>query len=192
MRNLTKEIRISIPGGNIDNAVGLLDQGAPMVIQHFVIATRMKLYNILDLLLSRGWDINADVDTITPSALVYTFDDVMLLTWFLEHGADPNKRCQIRDCTPLSYAVAEASFEAIEILFRHGGSADQGQLLHYAAKRNQTDSLKVLKFVYGKNPEANVMNVNKLLDQDSPHDFAMNFRRMEETPVFWILITILR
>lgn len=85
------------------------------------------------------------------------------LTWFLEHGADPNTRCQIPDCTPLSYAVAEASFDAIEILFRYGGSADQGRLLHYAAKRDQTESLKVLNFIYSKHPEANAMNVNRLL-----------------------------
>lgn len=57
MRNLIKEIRIFITDGNIDNAVGLLEQGAPMVIEHFVIATQMKLYDILDLFLSRGWDI---------------------------------------------------------------------------------------------------------------------------------------
>lgn len=34
------------------NTVGLLDQGAPMVIEYFVLATQMKLYNILASIIS--------------------------------------------------------------------------------------------------------------------------------------------
>ena len=88
-----------------------------------------------------------------------------------------------------SHAVAGASFEAIQILFRYGESADQEQLLHYAAKRDQPDSLKVLRFMYDKNPEASAMNVNKLLVQDNPHDFAINFRAGLGTPLHFAALT---
>lgn len=70
MRNLTKEIRIAITNDDIDTVIGLLDEGEPMSIEHFVLATQAKLYNVLELYLHRGWDINTDVDTLTPSALV--------------------------------------------------------------------------------------------------------------------------
>lgn len=35
-----------------------------MIIEHFVMATQMKPYNILELFLSRGWDINTEADTL--------------------------------------------------------------------------------------------------------------------------------
>lgn len=80
MRNLTKEIRIAVTDGNINEVIGLLDQGAPMIIEHFVIATRKRLYTILELYLRRGWDINTDVDTLTPSTLVYLSSDSLYCT----------------------------------------------------------------------------------------------------------------
>jgi hypothetical protein len=62
MRSLTKEIRIAVSDEDIDTVVGLLDQGAPMIIEHFVLATQAKLYNVLELYPRRGWDINTDVE----------------------------------------------------------------------------------------------------------------------------------
>lgn len=115
----------------------------------------------------------------------YALDDTTLLEWFLKHDANPNKRCCIRDCTPLSFAVWKGPFEAIKILFENGGSSAQGQLLHYAAMRNTTDSLAVLEYIYNKYPEANASNINKLLDQDSPADFEMNFRAGLGTPLHY-------
>ncbi|KAJ9258348.1 hypothetical protein DTO271D3_4754 [Paecilomyces variotii] len=189
MRNLTKELRIAISNGKTDEVIALLEQGAPMIIEHFVLATQMELYDVLKLFLDRGWDINTDVDRLTPSALMYTFHDMTLLTWFLDHGADPNKRCQMRDCTPLSYAIVEAPFGIIELLFRYGGSIDRGQLLHYTAMRECSDNLEVLKFVYDKSPEAGAMKINKLLDEDCPQDFAMNFRAGLGTPLHYAALT---
>ncbi|KAB8070750.1 ankyrin repeat-containing domain protein [Aspergillus leporis] len=131
-------ISIVISGGNLDNVIELLGEGALMITEHFILATQMKLYSFLELYLNRGWNINADV----------YFNDMTLLTWFLEHGADPNKRCRIHDCTPYSYAFAEAPLEAIEMLFRYGRSLD---------------SLETR--IYNKSPDANALD-----------DFAMNFR----------------
>ncbi|GAD99606.1 conserved hypothetical protein [Paecilomyces variotii No. 5] len=185
MRNLTKELRIAISDARTDEVIRLFDQGAPMIIQHFVLAMQMELCDVLELFLNRGWDINTEVDRRRPSALVYAFHDMTLLTWLLDHGADPNKRCQMRDCTPLSYAVVDAPFGTIQLLFKYGGSADRGQLLHYAAMRECADNLEVLKFIYDKNPDTNAIRINKLLDEDCPEDFAMNFRAGLGTPLHY-------
>ncbi|KAE8145094.1 ankyrin repeat-containing domain protein [Aspergillus avenaceus] len=185
MRNLTKELRIAIDGDDIDSIKRLLDEGAPMITEHFALATRMRRHDVLRLFLDRGWDINADVDSLIPSAVVYTFNDTTLLEWSLKHGADSNKCSRIRDCTPLSYAVLEGPFEAIEILLRSGGSATQGQLLHYAAMRKSMDCLRVLEFIYSQIPGADASSINKLLDEDSPTDFAMNYRAGLGTPLHY-------
>ncbi|EGC47853.1 ankyrin repeat protein [Histoplasma capsulatum var. duboisii H88] len=115
----------------------------------------------------------------------YTFDDTALLEWFLKHGANPNKRCHVRDCTPLSFAVLEGSLEVMKILLENGRSSSQGQLLHYAAMRKTTDSLAVLEYIYNKCLEINASNINKLLDQGSPEYFAMNRRAGLGTPLHY-------
>ncbi|KAE8352235.1 putative ankyrin repeat-containing protein [Aspergillus coremiiformis] len=189
MEDLTRDLSFAIQDGKIDKVATLLNDGALMITEQFVLATQMKLYDVLKMFLDHGWDINADFTPLIPSALVYTFEDTTLLTWFLDHGADPNKRCRLRDCTPLSYAVQTAPFEAIETLFRSGGSAAQGQLLHYAALRKGTDSLAVLEYIYNKNPDANALNVNKLLDQDCPGDFAINLGAGLGTPLHYAALT---
>ncbi|PWY83897.1 putative ankyrin repeat-containing protein [Aspergillus sclerotioniger CBS 115572] len=155
MRNIIKELRITITDNDI--------------------------VKVLKLFIDRGWNINTDVDTLTP----YTFDDITLLRWFLDNDADPNKRCQIRDCTPLSYAVAQAPFEAIDMLFTYGGSVDQGQLLHYTAMRGLPDSVEVLEYIYNKDSDTQGTKINKLLDQDTPEAFAMNYRVGLGTPLHY-------
>ncbi|PYH46585.1 ankyrin repeat domain-containing protein, partial [Aspergillus saccharolyticus JOP 1030-1] len=138
----------------------------------------------LQCLVSRGWDINTDVNDSVPSALVYTFEDKKLLEWFMKHGADPNKRCRIRDCTPLSYAVRDAPFEIIKLLFNKGGQIYHGQLLHYAAMRTADDNLVVLQFIYNQDPVYNKSQINKLLDAGSPN-YLMNERNGLGTPLHY-------
>ncbi|KAJ9400282.1 hypothetical protein DTO282F9_2750 [Paecilomyces variotii] len=178
----------AITDGRDDDAIELLDRDVPMTINHFALATRMKRYKIVDDFIQRGWDIDTHVDSLTPSCLVYTFDDIKLLRWFLDHGASPNKRCLIRDYTPLSCAVQHASFEAIQLLFQHGGSIEHGQLLHYASLRSHPDNLEVLKYIYDKNPNFNAAIINKLLDENSPRDFAHNYRAGLGTPLHFVAL----
>lgn len=65
--------------------------------------------------------------------------------WLLDHGADPNKRCEI-DCTPLSYAVQFAPISIIEMMLRRGGDVTKGQLLQYTIFR-ATDTNGVLSLL---------------------------------------------
>ncbi|KAL1884658.1 hypothetical protein Plec18167_002250 [Paecilomyces lecythidis] len=178
-----RDLHTAITDSDAERAVELLDRGVPMIVEHFALPTRMKQYKILDYFIQHGWDINTDVSTLTPSCLVYTFDDSELLDWFLDHGAKPNKRCFLRDCTPLSYAVQDAPYEVIQHLFQRNGSIEHGQLLHYACFRSHPDNLEVLKYIYDKSPNFNATRINQLLDQDSPEDFARNYRAGLGTPL---------
>ncbi|KAB8221227.1 hypothetical protein BDV33DRAFT_190618 [Aspergillus novoparasiticus] len=126
---------------------------------HFLIATQKKDYVTLKLFLSHGWDINTDIDSLVPSALVYAFEDVELLDWFLDHGADPNKE--------------SPPFNIIKYLFENGGQLKRGQLLHYAAMRRKGDY-----------PDYNELQINKLLDEGTSH-YLMNYRSGLGTPLHY-------
>ncbi|GAB1194167.1 hypothetical protein APSETT444_003408 [Aspergillus pseudonomiae] len=126
MANPYKELRLAIEAGDCPKTKKHLDNGIPATIEHFVIATPNRDYAILELFVSHGWDINTDVNDFIPSALVYTFEDKKLLEWFLNHSADPNKTCRIRDCTPLSYAVKDAPHEIIQLSLSKGGQIHHG------------------------------------------------------------------
>jgi ankyrin repeat protein len=114
----------------------------------------------------------------------YAIKDRDLTKWFLDHGADPNKRCRLRDCTPLSYAVREAPFDIVKLLFEEGGEIHQGQLLHYAAMRTEGDSIQVLSFIYEQDPDLNELRLNKLLDEGTP-EYFMNERSGLCTPLHY-------
>ncbi|KAH8422459.1 ankyrin repeat domain-containing protein [Aspergillus melleus] len=183
MENLSVLLLTAIETGNSKDVKQLLDIGAPINFEFFAKATQKKQYDILRSFLDRGWDINAEsiIDSKTPSALGYTFDDLDLATWFLKHGADPNKRCKLRDATPLSYAIFEAPFEIIELLFQYGGSTEHGQLLHFASMRRDPNGLNILKYLYNKDPSL-MERVNCLLDEGAI-EYTMNFRFGLCTPV---------
>ncbi|KAI9036324.1 ankyrin [Aspergillus affinis] len=183
MEDLPTRLHTAIEEGNSKLAAQLLDIGATMNFELFAKATREKQYDILQSFLDRGWDINTGsaIDTGVPSALVYTFDDPGLATWLLEHGADPNKRCQLRDATPLSYAISEASFTIIKLFFQYGGSTEHGQLLHFASMRRDSDALNILKYLSNRSPHV-LDRINHFLDEGYP-EYRMNYRFGLCTPV---------
>jgi ankyrin repeat protein len=64
--------------------------------------------------------------------------------WLLDHGADPNSRCDC-DLTPTSYAMLAAPLETIEALFQKGANPLCGKLLHYAVLRDLPDALELVR-----------------------------------------------
>jgi ankyrin repeat protein len=86
----------------------------------------------------------------------YVLSNRRLCEWFLSHGADPNATCKY-DWTPLSKAVGKAQREIIELLFEHGGSIANGQLLHFAVHRNQPDCLDILQLLLDKGCDINAI-----------------------------------
>jgi ankyrin repeat protein len=98
-----------------------------------------------------------------------------MTTWLLNHGADPNKRCDI-DNTPLSYAVRYADISTIDLLLRRGGDVRIGQLVHNAIYR-ESDTLKVVKFLIDRGAP-----LNSLMYEG--HQYSRNmFPFMKETPL---------
>lgn len=110
----------------------------------------------------------------------YTFSDEALMRWFLDHDADPNASCILRDCTPLSFAVRYAPFSAILALFNRGGTIQRGQLLHYAAQRELSDRLEVLTFLLEKGCS---QSINKIMYQDRQEDYLRNMHAGIGTPL---------
>ena len=81
----------------------------------------------------------------------------------------------------MSYAVFEAPFTIIELLFQYGGSAEYGQLLHYASMRYDLDGPHILKYLYNKNPRV-MDRANDYLDEGY-EEFPMNYRLGLCTPI---------
>ena len=73
--------------------------------------------------------------------------------------------------TPLSWAVREASFSCIKMLFDRGGSSQYGQLLHHAAERELPDRCDILEYLLGKDC---VPSINKIMYQDILDDYLQN------------------
>ena len=65
--------------------------------------------------------------------------------WLLDHGADPNTRCDI-DNTPLSYAARYAALPTIDLLLRRGGHVRIGQLVYNAIYR-ESETLEVVEML---------------------------------------------
>lgn len=142
-----------------------------MNIHQFTRAMEKKSYDFLQLFLGHGWNTNQTVNSASPrhsgtTSITHfdtggtkgltldtslTFDDEEMTKWFLARGADPNAEC-VLDLTPLSIAVLNRPFHIIELVFHHGGSIEHGQLLHYAARRDASDRLRVLEYICDKGP----------------------------------------
>ncbi|KAL8837525.1 MAG: hypothetical protein Q9170_002484 [Blastenia crenularia] len=83
--------------------------------------------------------------TFKPRRVV---EDLSLVQWFLDQGADPNARAGKWDITPLSYAVQRAPFETIILLFQSGGSTARGQLLNFAVGRTDSECVPILQYLF--------------------------------------------
>ena len=68
-----------------------------------------------------------------------------MVTWLLDHGADPNRQCVI-DLTPFSLAVESAPISVIRLILSRGGDVRKGQLLHHAIERH-ADIIDVLRLL---------------------------------------------
>jgi len=77
-----------------------------------------------------------------------------MVTWLLDHGADPNSRCEW-DLTPMSYAVLEAPLDTINTLFERGADPCCGQILHYTVLKDKPDALEVVRLVVEKGAPIN-------------------------------------
>ncbi|KAH8727793.1 ankyrin repeat-containing domain protein [Phaeosphaeriaceae sp. PMI808] len=123
---------------------------------------RAQAFDVLELFLRCGWDINKPLGRNQPSVLgipLSTSDEEMVM-WLLGHGADPNSRCEW-GLTPMSYAMLKAPLETIDKLFQRGADPCCGQLLHYAVLRDKTDALAVVRRVVEEGMPINEVKYEK-------------------------------
>ncbi|CBX99859.1 hypothetical protein LEMA_P074480.1 [Plenodomus lingam JN3] len=125
-------------------------------------AVRSQAYEILALFLTRGWDINEPMGRNLPAVLGIpsSTSDEEMVAWLLDHGADPNSRCDW-DLTSTSYAMLQAPLQTIQTLFQRGADPHRGQLLHYTVLRDKPDALAVVRLVVEKGAAVNEVKYEK-------------------------------
>jgi ankyrin repeat protein len=164
------------------------------------VAVRSRAFKVLDLFLQRGWDINQPMGRNEPSVLryncqslivstfTYTFSiplctsDKEMVMWLLEHGANPNSRCDW-DFTPTSYAMLAAPLETIDALFERGANPLCGQLLHHAVLRDASDALQVVRKIVEKGASVNEIKYKKELktyNERKPYGLGTPLHRAAE------------
>ena len=159
----------AIDGDQISVASCLLDWGVPFDSWHFRRAMKNESYSFMKLLLNHGFDLNRSWSDYYSTPLGHVLDNERLAVWLLDHGADPNVESRINN-TPLSRAVASASFDMIKLLFKRGGpeSIKHGELLIHAVGRDRPDALEVIEYLFTKGA---LNDINKVLHQDRPDLF---------------------
>ena len=157
---------------NIGMVQFLLDENVANGDLPVEVAVRSRAFKVLEVFLQRGWDINQPMGRNEPSVLRYYFQfltvstftytfsiplctsDKEMVMWLLDHGANPNSRCDW-DYTPTSYAMLAAPLETIDALFERGANPLCGQLLHYAVLRDTSDALEVVCKIVEKGASIN-------------------------------------
>ncbi|KAF9252159.1 hypothetical protein CBS147333_488 [Penicillium roqueforti] len=153
----------------------LLQHKMPVSPIYVLEAVKARAKTILTSFFNNGWDINTSMSRTDPPILANALEDPEMTTWLLDHGADPNTRCDI-DNTPLSYAARYAALSTIDLLLRRGGDVRIGQLVRNAIYR-ESDSLKVVEMLVDRGAP-----FNALMYED--HQYSRNmFPFMRETPL---------
>ncbi|KAL9123548.1 MAG: hypothetical protein Q9217_007026 [Psora testacea] len=173
---------IALSNNNTSIALFLLKAGIPFNISHFIQALELREYTFMKLYLNHGFNINQQLAWDKPGPLMLTFDDEVLTRWFLSHGADPNSTCEL-DKTPLSIAIWKAPFAIIKLLFEFGASVKTGQLLHYAAQRENEDRVQVVDFLWEKMSSMVNNPLNEVMYKHNIHSFELQKWRGLGTPL---------
>jgi ankyrin repeat protein len=100
-----------------------------------------------------GWDVNFHLGHM-HDALYFaaSTDDVELIQWLLEHGADPNANNDLPSLSTLAEAATEASTNVVGLLLEHGASLHQSDALQAAARAGRVD---MIEYLLGKGADIN-------------------------------------
>ncbi|KAF2688152.1 ankyrin [Lentithecium fluviatile CBS 122367] len=147
-RWLFASLLIAIEKHNLELVQFLLNERVVDEDLPFESAVRARAFEILEFFLGLGWDINTPIyaSYVEFSSIPICTSDRQMTEWLLDHGADPNSRCDW-DLTPISQAIYAAPLELIDYLFSRGANPRCGQLLHHAVLRDKSDALQVVRQV---------------------------------------------
>ncbi|KAF2211817.1 hypothetical protein CERZMDRAFT_98251 [Cercospora zeae-maydis SCOH1-5] len=137
--------------GNEPLVAKLLALGIPYDIHVARTAVDNGLVDTLSLFVAQGWDINEEqswcqAPLLGHAIIIHASDSV--ISWFLEHGADPNAACTA-GITPFSNAVKVAPLRTIQQCLDHchEDTVFKGYPLHTASQRNDDISVEVVELV---------------------------------------------
>ncbi|KAH9819875.1 ankyrin repeat protein [Teratosphaeria destructans] len=172
VQNLKICLRLALQSGNKDLVQKLLRLGVPIATSTICAAVDQKSLESMSLLFEYGWDVNEELEWCYPGPLSDALKedaDESVVNWFLSHGADPDKMCQM-DTTPFSTAVQYAPIPILKLLFSHTSYPRHGQLLHHAARRTSDDCCEVMKRVLDRYR----VDVNMIMYEDHAFSFEMH------------------
>ncbi|KAF2870492.1 ankyrin repeat-containing domain protein [Massariosphaeria phaeospora] len=115
-------------------------------------AVRARAFEVLEQFLRNGLDINQPFRRNEPPVLSIPIctSDKEMVTWLLDHGANPNSPCSEWDFTPVSIAMYPAPIETINYLFQRGANPLNGELLQWAVIRNEPNGLDLVRHIVEK------------------------------------------
>lgn len=159
----------AIDGEQIAIASYLVQSGVPFDSWHFRRVMKNESYPLMKVFLNHSFDLNKPWSDYHSTPLGHVLGNEKLAVWLLNHGADPNAESRTNN-TPLSRAVASASFDMIKLLFERGGpdSIRHGELLIHAVGRDRPDALEVVESLFTKGA---LNDINKVLHRDRPDLF---------------------
>lgn len=105
-------------------------------------------WDIAELFLESGWDINASVaGDNTRCPLMEVLHTERKVRWFLEHGADPMWRTAGLDRDVCSEAARKQGVHILQALRDHGADLPKSNALHGAALGQVADRVQVLAYL---------------------------------------------
>ncbi|OAG09321.1 ankyrin [Paraphaeosphaeria sporulosa] len=141
----------AIQRNNVEMVQFLLDEDVTDGYLPVEPAVRARAFEVLELFLRNGLDINQPLRPNEPPVLSIPIctSDKEMVTWLLDYGADPNSCCDW-DFTPALLAMYIASIEIIDLLFQRGADPHYGELLQWAVIRNKPNGLDVVRQIIEK------------------------------------------
>lgn len=127
---LFNHIKINIKNKNGYNA-----------FMYAVLHNKPNVMEHMEWLLSRGAYINtSNKKGVTPLIISIRNQNIEIVSWLLQHGANVNKKCKRR--SPLTYAVSYDNIDIVKLLLAY--NAKGKNTLKYAVDNNKYENVKLL------------------------------------------------
>ncbi|KAJ5371848.1 ankyrin [Penicillium concentricum] len=104
-------------------------------------------FDVLELFLSHGWDINQPIQNNICTILRQVVSNENRVRWCLEHGANPNARSKDKIKDVLSHAACCASLSTLKLLDDHGADFARSNALQAAVKGPSERRMEIVRWL---------------------------------------------
>ncbi|KAK6531865.1 hypothetical protein TWF694_003030 [Orbilia ellipsospora] len=147
---------IACRAGNTEAVRILLGRHVQITFMCMLGAMNSRKTEVFQEFLNHGWDIDTRFGGTT--FLCNIIFDGYLLSWFLDHGADPNaKQVQASNIytTPTSFAALFESTSRMDRLLQYGAEIDPKAIFYAMRARDAGDRIDMVKFLIERGAELN-------------------------------------